>query len=524
MTDAATCGPAGGRNRIGRHARSLGALLLAGVLGGCTVLGPDFKAPEWASPASWFSDQRPKLTPVASMPAAEPVDPAWWSQFGDPQLTALVRMVAAQNLDVRLAAIRLEQARYQVAIAVSAELPQVNAGGGYLRQKSSRYGILTATQPNSSNASGTAAGVTGSPTRRFDPYDIFQGGFDASWELDLWGRVARSVESAAATAQAIARLQRGVLLTSIAEVARTYIFIRGAQAQLQIARDNLRIAQQSLNLTQARAAGGMTTDLDVANASAQLRRTAAEVPLIQQREAALINALSLLLGQGPNALRSQLETRKPVPPVPAVVPIGVPSDLVRRRPDVRRVEAELHAATADIGVAEAEFYPKFRMGGSVGVQALQFGNLFNLASSTFAVGPSLTIPIFEGGRLKANLKLQEARQQEAAVAFQRTVLTAWHEVDNAMTAYQTEQARRNELTRAVADSQRALGMAQSRYEQGVADFLTVLDTQRLLLGTQQQLQISTTNVSEYLVALYKALGGGWELDLPETPPEPAPKT
>jgi NodT family efflux transporter outer membrane factor (OMF) lipoprotein len=202
----------------------------------------------------------------------------------------------------------------------------------------------------------------------------------------------------------------------------------------------------------------------------------------------------------------------------------MPSELVRRRPDVRRVEAELHAATADIGVAEAAFYPTFRMGGSVGMQALQFGNLFNLAASTFAVGPSLTIPIFEGGRLKANLKLQEARQQEAAVAFQRTVLTAWHEVDNAMTAYQTEQARRNELTRAVADSQRALGMAQSRYEQGVADFLTVLDTQRLLLGTQQQLQISTTNVSEHLVALYKALGGGWELDLPDTPPEPTPKS
>lgn len=494
-----------------------------GLLGGCTVLGPDFKAPEWASPTTWFSDSRPKLTPVASLPAAEPIDTAWWSQFGDPQLTALVRMVAAQNLDVRLAAIRLEQSRYQVAIAQAAEVPRVNAGGGYLRQKSSRYGILTATQPTASNANGTSAGVTGSPTRRFDPYDIFQGGFDASWELDFWGRVKRSVESSEALSQASAEMQRGVLLTSIAEVARTYIFIRGAQSQLRIARDNLRIAQQSLSLTQARAAGGMTTDLDVANASAQLRRTAAEVPLIQQREAMLINALSLLLGQGPNTLRAELETAKPVPPVPKMVPVGLPSELVRRRPDVRMVEAELHAATANIGVAEAEFYPTFRLAGSVGMQSLQFGNLFNLAASTFAVGPSLTMPIFEGGRLKANLKLQEARQQEAAVAFQKTVLTAWHEVDNALTAYQTEQARRNELIRAVADSQRALSMAKSRYEQGVADFLTVLDAQRLLLATQQQLQFSTTNVSENLVALYKALGGGWEMDLPDTPPDATPR-
>ena len=490
-------------------------------LTGCTVLGPDFKPPEWASPASWFTPERPAVARVAAVPVEEKVDPNWWSQFGDPQLTALVRMVAEQNLDVQLASIRLEQARYQVAITTSAESPAINAGGSYLRQKSSRYGILTATQPTASNASGTAAGVTGSPTRRFDPYDIFQGGFDASWELDLWGKVKRSVEAAEASAESVAELRRGILLTSIAEVARTYIALRGTQAQLRIARDNLRIAEQSLGLTRQRAAGGMTTDLDVENASAQLRRTAAEVPLIQQREAGLINGLSLLLGQGPATLRSQLETVRSVPPVPRRVPVGVPSELVRRRPDIRQVEAELHAATANIGVAQAAFYPSFRLGGSLGLQSLQPYNLFNLAATTFAVGPSLTIPIFEGGRLRANLNLQEARQREAALMFQKTVLTAWHEVDNALTAFQAEQARRDQLVQAVGNSQRALTLAQSRYEQGVADFLTVLDAQRLLLGTQQELQISTTNVSQNLVALYKALGGGWEEDLPEQRPAPA---
>lgn len=497
-----------------RMAGMAAATVLGLAVSGCTVLGPDFKAPNWASPATWFTPDRPKLAPVASLPAPEPIDPAWWSQFGDAQLTALVRSVAAQNLDVQLAAIRLEQARYQVGIAMSAELPSINAGGGYLRQKSSRYGILTASQPTASAASGTSTGVTGSPTRRFDPYDIFQGGFDASWEIDVWGRIKRSVESAEASEQAVAEMRRGILLTSIAEVARTYILLRGTQAQARIARDNLKIAEQSLSLTQARAAGGVTTDLDVANASAQLRRTAAELPLIQQREAALINGLSLLLGQGPNTLRQELETARPVPPVPKIVPVGLPSELARRRPDLREASAALHAATANIGVAEAEFYPTFRLGGSLGMQSLQFHNLFNLAASTFAVGPSVTIPIFEGGRLKSNLALQGARQKEAAVRFQKTVLTAWHEVDNALTAYQAEQSRRDELIKAVRDSQRALTLAQSRYEQGVADFLAVLETQRLLLGTQQQLQISTTNMSENLVALYKALGGGWELDLP----------
>lgn len=488
------------------------------------MVGPDFKPPEWASPASWFSSNRPTLPRAPAMPGEEPIDPNWWSLFGDPKLTGLVRMVAEQNLDVRIAALRLEQARYQVAIAMAAELPQVNAGGSYLRQKSSRYGILTATQPTASNASGLGPGVTGSPTRRFDPYDIFQGGFDASWELDLWGKIRRSVEASEAAAQAYAELQRGILLTGIAEVARTYVALRGAQAQLRIARNSLRIAEQSLNLTRQRAAGGLTTDLDVANASGQLQRTAAEIPLIQQREALLMNALSLLVGQPPNSLRAELETVQPVPPVPSKVPVGFPSELARRRPDIRQAEAELHAATANIGVAQGAFYPTIRLGGSLGMQSLQVHNLFNLAASTFAVGPSITIPIFEGGRLRANLQLQEARQKEAAVAFQKTVLTAWHEIDNAMTALQAEQARRAHLARSVVDSKNALTLAQSRYEQGVADFLTVLDTQRLLLGTEQQLQASTTNVSEYLIALYKALGGGWEVDLPEAPLPQAPKS
>jgi NodT family efflux transporter outer membrane factor (OMF) lipoprotein len=203
------------------------------------------------------------------------------------------------------------------------------------------------------------------------------------------------------------------------------------------------------------------------------------------------------------------------------VPIGVPSELARRRPDIRQAEAQLHAATADIGVAQANFYPSLTLTGSFGLQALQFNRAFNLNSNQYALGPSLTIPIFEGGQLRSTLELRKAQQQEAAVNFQKIVLQAWHDVDNALTAYQAEQARRDELVQAATDNQHALSLAQSRYQQGVSDFLTVLVAQTNLLSAEQQLASSTATVSSNLVALYKALGGGWETDMPEKTPRAA---
>jgi NodT family efflux transporter outer membrane factor (OMF) lipoprotein len=322
------------------------------------------------------------------------------------------------------------------------------------------------------------------------------------------------VESATASVEVSDEARRDTLLTNLAEVARDYIQLRGTQALLRIARDNVRTAQQSLDLTQQRATGGVTTDLDVANAAAQLRTTAAEIPRLEQQESELINAISLLLGQPPNALQAELIRAKPVPPVPPRIPIGLPSELARRRPDIRHAEAQLHATTADIGVAVANFYPSVKLSGSLGLQAIQPWKMFNIDARDYGVGPGVTIPIFEGGQLKATLELRKAQQQEAAITYQKTVLNAWHEVDNALTAYQTEQARRDQLIQAVAQNQRALGLAQSRYQEGVADFLQVLTAQQNLLSTQQQLALATTNVSANLVAVYKALGGGWETQLP----------
>jgi NodT family efflux transporter outer membrane factor (OMF) lipoprotein len=493
-----------------RRIPAAAALLL---LAGCTV-GPNFEAPDWLSPASWFARKVVPIPREPSLPVAEPIDPNWWNLFNDPQLTALERRVAGENLDVQVATVRLAESRAQLGVVGAAQFPSLNANSSYTRQKASNVGVFS-NAPNALGANGASGNTTGGIRGgKLNPFDVYQVGFDASWELDLWGRVRRSVESASASVEASAEARRGILLSGLAEVARDYIQLRGVQALLRIARDNVKTAQQSLQLTQQRAAGGVTTDLDVANAAAQLRTTAAEIPRLEQQESEFINAISLLLGQPPNALQAELIEPKPVPPLPPTIPVGLPSELARRRPDIRQAEAQLHAATADIGVAVANFYPSVKLSGSLGLQAIQPWKMFSLDAHEYGVGPGITIPIFQGGQLKATLELRKAQQQEAAINYQKTVLSAWHEVDNALTAYQTEQARRDQLVQAVAQNQRALSLAQSRYQEGVADFLQVLTAQQNLLSTQQQLALTTTNVSANLVAVYKALGGGWETQMP----------
>lgn len=483
------------------------------VLAGCTV-GPNFKPPTWASPASWFSGPKEVVAPVRSVPVAAPMEARWWNLFHDPELTRLEERVARQNLDVRTAAIRVAESQAQLGVARSALFPTLNANASYEHQKASNFGEF-AIAPNPLGSNGAFGNTTGGlHSGDLSAFDLYQYGLGATWELDLFGFVRRSVESATASVRASREAERAVLLSTLAQVAQDYIALRGVQTQLRIARDNLRTAQASLQLTQERAAGGVTTDLDVANASAQVRTTAAQIPTLEDQEAADINALSLLLGLAPNALRPQLAEMRPVPPVPPRVPVGLPSELARRRPDIMEAEARLHAATADVGVAVASFYPSITLNGSIGIQTLFPAQMFSLNSRQYAAGPGITIPIFQGGQLISTLHLRQAQQKEAALNYQKTVLQAWHDVDNALTAYRTEQARRDQLVQAEAQNRRALALAQSRYQQGVADFLQVLVAQTNLLSAQQQLAQSTTNVSTDLVALYEALGGGWEADLP----------
>lgn len=511
---------------IARPALTWFALLATVALAGCSKSGPDFHRPEATGvPAAWTAKPaaQPKL--LVSEPAPEPVDPQWWSLFHDPVLTGLEARVAAGNLDVQVALARLAESRAALGVARTGDAPQVNGNASYTRQQLSKKGALSLAGGGSSpGAANNGAGATSGAAQNtgiFQPFDLYQAGFDASWEPDLWGRVSRSVESAGAGVQAAGEAQRDALVTALGEVARDYVQLRGVQRNLEITRSNLETAKQSLKLTQDRAAGGLTTDLDVANAAAQVANTASQLPALQAEADRLINAIALLLGQPPQSLQGELATARAIPPVPPRVPVGIPSELLRRRPDIRRAEAQLHIATANTGVAMADFYPRITLSASGAIQATQFADLGSWAQAdTWAFGPSLTIPIFEGGRLRRTLELRQAQQQEAAILYQRTVLAALHDVDNALSAYRAEQMRRVQLQESAAQNRRALKLAQDRYAQGVADFLAVLDAERSLLAAEQALTDSTAAVSADLVQIYKALGGGWEHDLPEQPEPP----
>ena len=511
-----------------RNARPLAVLLAAALpIAACTV-GPDFDRPApWYSPASWFEGGPAKV--AASEVVAEPVDPQWWTLFRDPELTSLVTRVAAANLDVRVATVRLAESRASLGIARADQFPQSNGNASYTREQQSAKGVIGLLGGGSSRSSATASNGLGGTqggipnTSLTAPFNLFQYGFDASWEIDFWGRVRRNVESVDAQLLASAEARRGAALIAMAEVARDYIQLRGAQRSIQITKSNAATAASSLKLTQERAAGGLTTDLDVANAAAQLASTQAQIPTLEIQLSQFTNAIALLLGEPPHSLQAELATPKPVPPVPRHVPIGFPSELARRRPDIRQAEALLHAATATIGVAIGDFYPRVTLSGSLAIQAVNASDLGNWAANTYGIGPSITIPIFQGGRLVRTLELRRAQEQEAAINYQRTVLQALHDVDNALTAYDGEQRVRALLEQALAQNRRAVVLARQRYTDGLADFLSVLDAERSQLASEQQLANSVTAISTDLVQIYKSLGGGWETDFP-VPPSPRSPT
>jgi len=489
-------------------------LSLGSSLGGCLSVGPDYVGPDPMLPSKSFSGPPEKAVAVAALAAegsSTSADSLWWQNFRDPGLTSLVQRVAASNLDIRSASTRMEQSRFERGVAAAAALPTGNGNASYSRQLYSKYGL-----PSLGNALAPAG-------QSFDipPFSIYQPTFDASWELDIWGHVRRQIEAADARLAAAEEERRSMLISVMAEIARDYIQLRGVQAQIGILNDNIASSEDILKLTQSRAAGGMTTGLDVENAAAQVESEKAQMPSLRDQETQLINALSLLLDQAPGSLRGELAKAKPIPPTPPHVPLGIPSELARRRPDIRSAEAQLHAATANIGVAVAEFYPQIKLNGSVGVAALDMKNLWKPSALQYNFGPAISVPIFDGGRLKSTLYLREAQQQEAAVSYHKTVLNAWHEVVNSLSSYEKEQQRRARLKAQVDHASQVLVLARSRYNNGVTDFITVLDAQRTLLGAQQQYAQSTTNVSTDLVALYKALGGGWEMVFPEKTVAPA---
>lgn len=471
--------------------------LLAGAVACCSVLslsgcvlGPDFTSPTAKLPERWG--------PVASeaghsATVESAVDPRWWDRFADPQLSALVQEALDSSFDLQLSASRLEQSRALRRQIAADTVPTVEGDAGYSRSRNSQRGL---TDP--SGNSGKQA------------FNLWHGGLAISWEADLWGRVKRSVEAADASVQMAQEDRHGVQLLIIVQTAQDYIQLRGTQQALSVVQQNLQIARRSLELTHLQVKEGVATDLEVSEAAAQVAEIEARTAPLQQRIAQLINALSLLLAREPRALQQQLSVLADVPAYRADVPIGLPSELAQRRPDIRRAEAQLHAATASVGMAQADFYPRITLSGNLGFQALQLSDLGSWGARSFAFGPGLSVPIFEGGRLQGALQLQEGRQQEAGITYQKTVLSAWHEVDDALVAYQANQRRRDSLQQAVMHSQHALDSVHQQYAQGTVDFLNVLTVQNTLLANEAALVDSTVQVSLSLVQVYGALGGGWQ--------------
>ena len=448
------------------------------LLSGCMV-GPDFKRPQVSVPAGWSGPAA--ATPPRTTAPADQELAGWWTLFQDPTLTELVEKAVQSNLDLRLAEARIRQARAARGVAAGGLGPTLEASGDYQRGRS-------------------AAGTTS---------DQYQAGFDAGWEIDLFGGQRRSLEAADADLQAAVETHRDTLVTLTAEVARNYINLRALQQQIAITRQNLTAQEHSALLTRQRFEGGFVGGLDVANATAQSATTAAQIPLLESAVHQTIHSLGVLLGAPPAALRAELSLAGIIPAAGPEVPAGVPSDLLRRRPDIRRAEARIHAATARIGVAAAELFPRFTIAGSAGFQSSDFSSWFDWANRFWSFGPAVRWRLFETGRIRAGVELQKALQEQEIIAYQQTVLTALQEVENALIASAKEQAHREALAAAVAANRKAVALAETLYTEGQTDFLNVLQAQRALYTTEDALVQSTRTVSTNLVALYKALGGGW---------------
>jgi NodT family efflux transporter outer membrane factor (OMF) lipoprotein len=424
------------------------------------------------------------------------INTAWWKSFRDSQLSLLVERLVAQNLDLETAAERVIQSMAQRRVAVSQGLPHIEGQSLTTYNRQSPNGPLSLLTP-----------APGAPLE----YALFRDGLTSSWQLDLFGRVRRAVEAADANALAAIENRHGVALAAVAELAQSYMLLRGTQNRLGIAKRNLRLAEENVELANTRFNNGVATTLDLAQARAQQATIAATLPPLRIQEAELINAIGLLLGDVPRALEAELRRSQILPRVPRKVPVGLPGTLVRRRPDIREAEARLHEATAQTGVAVASFYPEVTLNGAANLESLHLSNLFSPTSGAFAVGPTISIPIFEGGRLSGTLTLRESQQREAAIFFQKAVLRAWKEVDDALTAYREAQRRRADIARSVTENQAALQAARQRYSEGAIDFLNVIAILAQLLQGENDLADSDTQIATNLVNLYRALGGGWEV-------------
>jgi NodT family efflux transporter outer membrane factor (OMF) lipoprotein len=463
---------------------------------GCAV-GPRYKRPEIPVPTAWVESA--PASPGARTASLE----TWWSSFHDPELDRLVARAVAGNLDLKIAAARIREARAAARIAASAALPQVAVEGSYARTRRS-----DAVPPfKSASGEGSPFGAR--------VQDVFQVGFDAAWEIDVFGGVRRDKEAALAEVQAAEEARRDVLVTLLADVARNYVELRAAQEQMRILDATLRSERDTLELTRTRESAGLGTELDVARAQGLLSTNSAQRPVLERTARQSMYRLGVLLGLYPGAFASELEASAAVPAASPEVPPTLPSELLSRRPDLRRAERTLAAATARVGVARADLFPRFLIAGSIGRRSEDAGDLGSGSSQFWTILPIVRWPILSGGRIRANIRVQDARQEQALRQYEKAVLTALEEVENALSTHTRERRRQESLRDSVEANQRSLDLATDRYTSGLEGFLSVLDAERSVFAAQSELVDAERNAVVGLIAVYKSLGGGWS---PEPPP------
>jgi NodT family efflux transporter outer membrane factor (OMF) lipoprotein len=466
------------------------------INGGCTV-GPDYEEPELQTvPDAWH------MAATEGLGEGDAPLQTWWSVFGDATLTSLIERAGATNLTLRETVWRVEEARALRGVVAGERLPQVGLDAAAVSSQSSDNGAL-----------GDFA-----PEGGFDGAELYDLGVGASWEIDIWGRIRRQVEAADAEVEASVEDYRDVLVTLYAELATNYVSVRSLQERLRLAHDNVEGQENTLKLTGDRFDAGLVSALDVAQAESNLANTRSLIPSLENSLAIALNRLAVLLAMSPGALDEELSDEVPVPTEPEAVTTGLPADLLRQRPDIRSAERRLAAQTARIGVATAELYPKFSLTGFLGLQATSAGDLFSSDSVNWSVGLPIRWSLFAGGAIRSQIDAEKARTEQLIINYERAVLLALEEVEDAMVSYEKEVARRGHLANSVDATQRSLDLVLTQYRAGLTDFQNVLDTERSLLTRQDDLAASEGLVIKNLVDLYRALGGGWD---PETAQPPA---
>lgn len=466
-------------------------LLVCGLLAaaGCRPAGPDYRKPVVPVPDDWTLD----LAEAAPAAVVDPTLARWWHTLGDPLLDSLMARAVQGNLSLRRAAAVVRESRARRGVAEADRLPTVIGSGqaGFQR---------------GSDRQGRAANV-----------GLFRTGFDAGWEVDVFGGIQRSIEASEALLEASEEQLRDVLVSLLAEVALNYVEVRQYQNQLTVAEDNLAIQQDTLRLAEERFNAGLTTRLDVDQAGYVVAETRSRIPALRIRIEQAKNRLAVLLGLPPGSLAQELLETRPVPVGPTEIALGVPADVLRRRPDIRRTERILAAQTAAIGIAEAARRPGFGLSGTIGYETITKGNPLSLGNIVGSAIGSVFHTVFDAGRLRRQVEIRTAVQEQALIDYEADILDALEEVESAMVAYVDEQLRRQALTEATSAATRAVDLVRANYAAGLVDFLAVLESQRSLLSLRDQLVQSDGAITSHLIRLYKALGGGWE-------PVPVPTT